>query len=463
MKYLCCLLIISFSLKAQLHVVAETSITLPSGIYEDLYVFPVEENTLLVNFQDDYIAREKRVVVLFYNENLQLLWSGAENIPRFYEPVGQMVSGRYLYHLSREKDSKKLHLLAFHLDRMEVSSYDFETLTAMDGIGFTVFQQKPLIYGRFNNRPVIEMHELKEKTVKVLSDVFLKNNELKGIYFNPVREEIFVFYTPDMKCALKFSAYDMEGRLLYRKDLGEKKKKIQDFRMEVGPDGVPYLLGTYNAYCAAMVEGVFFMNLDLPAEAVFRSLLSMPFYVESLPARQSKRLQSRKEQGKGKETRQKGFFQTFPSFPSGILSGVDFYLSTSGPSVKNLEGRLELPLSTYRINHLLLADWTLEGEVIYGEARKLESEEFSVAEARSAYVMHQEEFVPFLPTKRGLSYVVNDQIEQYLPFQNDDPWILKDIQVLSQDLKHVLVHGLADRKHGDFDQSQIYFLKKLSF
>lgn len=463
MKYLCCLLFLSVSLKAQLREVAETSLSLPSGVYEDLHVFPVEDHTLLVNFQDDFIAREKRVVVFFYNEQLQLLWTGAETIPRFYEPVGQMVSGRYLYHLSREKESKKLHLLSFHLDRMEVRSYDFESLTAIDQLGFTVFQDTPLIYGRFNNRPVIEMHRLEDKTVKVLSDVYTKNNELRGIYFNPVRDEIYVFYTPDMKCALKLSTYDMEGRLLYRKALGEKKKKIQQFNVEIGSGGEPYLMGTYNAYCASLAEGLFFTPLDLPEETVYKSLLSLPFYLDGLTSRQNRRLLTKKEKGKSTETRQKAFFQVYNSASGGFLTGLDFYQTLSPTAVSRIEGMVNPPLHSFRISQVMLTEWSTEGELVYGDTQKLESLDFFQPQARSAYLYHEEQFVPLMPSKKGIHYVLGDKLERFLPFPADSPWEMQDVEIITKDLKHVLVHGVAEPRTADSKYGQIYFIKKLAF
>jgi hypothetical protein len=463
MKYLCCFLFFSLPLSAQLREVAETSLTLPSGVYEDLHVFPVEENTLLINFQDDYIKREKRVVALFYNENLQLLWSRVESIPRFYEPVGQMVSGRYLYHLSREKDSKKLHLLSFHLDRMEVRAYDFESLTTMDQVGFTVFQEVPFIYGKYNNRPVIEMHQIQEKTVKVLSDVYTKNNELRGIYFNPIREEIYVFYTPDMKCALHLSTYDMDGRLLYRKALGEKKKKIQQFSVEIGAGGEPYLMGTYNTYCAPLVEGLFFSNLDFLDETVYKSLVSLPSYMQGLSSRQSRRLVSKKEKGKQSETRQKAFFQVYSASTGGFVTGLDFYQTLSTTPVSRVEGAVNVALNSFRISQVMVSEWRADGDLVYGESQKLESVDFYSPYARSGYLFHDEQFIPLIPTKRGIAYVYNNTVETFYPFGSDSPVFLEDVEIISKDLKHVLVHGVAESRKLEGSDTQVYFIKKLSF
>ncbi|MCD8538577.1 MAG: hypothetical protein LRY55_01585 [Leadbetterella sp.] len=174
MKRLIFFFFLSLTAAAQLREVAGVSMALPEGVEEDIRVLPFNDDILLVNFQEDFLRRDQRVVVLKYNSNLELSWTGSATVPRFYETVSFVVSGQVLYYLTREKESKKLHLLAFDLEHETVTASDFESITALENPGFTVFDGKPLITGVYNLKPVVEMHNLTDKTAKVLPDIYTK-------------------------------------------------------------------------------------------------------------------------------------------------------------------------------------------------------------------------------------------------------------------------------------------------
>ncbi|ADQ16407.1 hypothetical protein Lbys_0645 [Leadbetterella byssophila DSM 17132] len=458
MKHLIPLLFLSLALHAQLREVAHNSILLPEGVQEDLDLIPYEEDVLLVNYQTDPYGRDRKISFYKFNGNLEVIWNPIAPLPRFYEPIGQVVSGRSLYHLSHDKGSKKFHLLDFDLFTHKVTAHSFESLTSLDKIGFSVFKGMPIVYGWYNDKPVIEIHDLEAKTGKVLPQVYQKNTELRGLFFNSMRDEIYVLTSSSTTCIVSLGTYDANGKLLYRKILGDKKHKLQDFDFTLGSDGTPYLAGTYNSYCAPLAEGFFFGSLEEPLH--FKSLISFSKYTENLPSRQVRRLEMKRDKGKKIDIRQKTLFRA-----NGFVSTLEFYQAlSSSAQIQNYQGG-SMTVSENKVNQLMVLEWDQDGNVVQEDVFKIESDPFIRFEPQSALLFTKDQFVPFLPYKRGLSYLIDGKKEFHLLFSPEEPWKVDDgdFSVQTLDFKSLLVYGVAESRPFEAGSQQIYFIKKLQW
>ncbi|MBX2952958.1 MAG: hypothetical protein KF870_10650 [Leadbetterella sp.] len=471
MKRFIFFIFLSCTATAQLREVAEVTLMLPEGINESIEVVPVNDDILLVNLQEDYLRREQKVVVVKYNPDLELTWTGNAVGPRFYEPVSFVVSGQSLYYLFKEKEGKKLHLMQFDLENEIISAFDFESITVLENIGFTVFNGKPLISGIYNLKPVVEMHNLKEKTAKVLPDIYNKNNELKGIFLNPYRDELYVFSSLRNNCQMQVATYDDDGKLLFRRGLGDKKHRVKQFEVRLGPNGEPYVLGTYNSSCLDMTEGLVTGSLDLPQSIRYHSIAGLPGYRASLSDKKRRRLQLRKERGKG-EVRQKAIFHVPVSAINGFLLATEFYnmqstsRATAQVEFSDATGRT-VHLSEFKVWRILLAELDTEGNVTYDRLFKLEGDGFRRLTPQSAFLFKNEEFYAFLPSGNKLIYTGSGKVESHLLFKTGEGIRVTDTDTRLFNLSSstFIAHGTADIRPvaSEGTSQQIYFIKKLQF
>lgn len=472
MKRFIFFIFISFHAAAQLQEVAEITLVLPDGVNEDIEVLPVNDDIVLVNFQEDFLKREQRLVVQKYNSNLELTWTGSAMAPRFYVPVSFVVNGQILYYLVKEKDGKKLQLLQFDLQNETVSASDFETITLLENVGFTVFDGKPLISGIYNLKPVVEMHNLKEKTAKVLPDIYNKNNELKGIFVNPYRDELYVFSSLRNNCQMQVATYDENGKLLFRRSLGDKKHRVRQFEVRLGPNGEPYVLGTYNSACIDMTEGLLAGSLDMPQSIRYHSIAGLPGYRASLSDKKRKRLQLRRERGKSGEVRQRTIFHVPVSGVNGFLLATDFYnMQSSRTSVPQIEvtgptGKTAY-FSEYKVWRILLAELDTEGNVTYDRLFKLEGDVFQGLYPQSAFLFKNEELYAFLPSGNKLVYTGAEKTESHLLFNPGEIIRVTDTEarLFNLNIHSFIAHGVAELRPvaPEGASQQIYFIKKLRF
>jgi len=460
---------LSFGAAAQLREVAEASIMLPDGVREDLEVIAVHDDIVLVNFQDDYVKREQRLMVMKYNGSLELTWTGSVTVPRFYVPVSYVVDGTVLYYLLKEPQGRKLHMVQFDLENETTGGTDFESITLLENTGFHIFNGQPLISGTYNQRPVVEMHDLTDKTARVLPDIYTKNNELKGIFVNPYRNELYVFSAPGGSCQIQAATYDENGKLLFRHAIGDKKHRVQQVDVRTGPSGEPFVAGTYNSVCLDMMEGFFAGSLDLPQEIRYHSIATLPGYNASLSEKKKRRLQLRKDRGKSGEIRQKAIFHVPVSGASGFLLAADLYSAQSVTGTRTVEftdvSGKKNDYSEFKVWRVLLAESDAEGNMISDGLFKLEGSNFRGLFPQSAFLVKNEKFYAFLPAGNKLVYTGAGQQESHVLFSSEEGLRVTDadIQLLNLNSSSLIAHGVAEIKPAaaDGNSRQIYFIKKL--
>ncbi len=458
-------LCLSTAASAQLREVAEVTFVLPEGISEDIEVMAVNEDILLVNFQEDYTKRENQVVVVRYNTQLEVTWAATAPVPRLFEPVSFQVSGQVLYYLLKEREGRKMHLLQFDFGNENVTAADFESITALEDIGFSLFNGQPLLYGLYNLKPVVEMHNLREKTAKVLPDIYNKNNELKEIFINPYRDEIYVFSSLRQNCEMQVATYDVDGKLLFRQSLGDKKHRIRRVEVRLGAGGEPFVMGTYNSACLDMTEGLFAGSLDLPRQIKYHSIARLPGYKASLTEKRRRRLQLRRERGKSDAVRQRAIFHVPVFGANGFLLATEFYnmQSTSSSSGQFSPGRAS-QFSEYKTWRVLVAEMDMEGNVLYDRLYKLEGDPFLGLNPQAAFLFKGEEFYTFLPLGNRLIYAGPGKSEYHPIFSQVEGFRFANTEarLFNMGMNTFIAHGFTEMRAlvPEAPAQQIYFIKK---
>jgi|GEM_PF-1108072 len=472
MKRFIFFLFLSFGATAQLREVAETTMILPDGVNEDIEVVAVNEDIILVNFQEDFLKREQRVMVMKYNSALELVWVGSAVVPRFYLPVSFVVNGQILHYLVREKEGKKMHLAQFDLGNETISVSDFETITLLENINFTVFNGQPLISGILNLKPVVEMHNLKDKTARVLPDIYTKNNELKGIFINPYRDELYVFSSMTRNCQMQMATYDANGKFLFRRSIGDKKHRVRQLEIKFGPGGEPFVLGSYNSACLDMAEGLFGGSLDFPESIRYHSIANLPGFRASLSEKKRKRLQLRRERGKSGAVRQRAIFHVPVSGVNGFLLATEFYniqsTSRAAPQVNFTPASDRgIPFSEHKVWRILLAEVDSEGEVSFDRLYKIEGDPFYGLQPQSAFLFKNETFYAFLPLGSRLIYAGADKPEYHPLFNTGEVFRMTDTraQLFNLNIHSFIAHGTTEINPvaAEGTSQQIYFIKKFEF
>lgn len=479
MKRLLILVFFSIQATAQLHEVAQTTMVLPNEILETIEVLTVEDEVLLVDFQESILGRDKNVMLIKYNAQLEQVWTAFCPVNRLYQPVSYLTKDDVFYYLTRELESKKVQLIMFQMDSGHWSVHDFELLTNMSDISFEMFNGNVLIGGTYNYKPVIEMHTLSDKTAKVLPEIYYKNNTLGNMMVNPYRNQLYVFSQVQNKCQFQVTIFDALGKLVSRHLLGDKKHKVQGAEVRFGLDGEPFIVGAYNSSCTDLSEGFYTGSLDEPNRIKYHAISDLRSFNDLLPVKRREKRLLKKEKGKSSPLRQRLIFSIPFSGSTGYIASAEVYTQQTTttyqvPMNQGTTGRLVsrrdvLSTKDYRVSNLLLVENSFDGQVIQDRMVKMTSNNFNHIEPQVAYIVKDEAFYGILPNKDDLVYVNmssdTPDVQRFKIMSSEKFNVSSiDAKLISWTPQYALVYGTADAFFNNNTASftrELFFLKKI--
>lgn len=468
MRKLFIFILISFNGLAQLTETASTNLFLNEDFYEEFEIIVDNDNFLLINIQENHFKRrEKNLNLIYYAPDLTVIKNLTIPLKSYKTEVDRKFKNGYLYYLLGEQNSKKLELIIYDVEKNQWSTHEFEMLTDLSKLKFDIFSGMLLLYGEYNFKPVIEMHNLVSSTVTVLPEIHNRNKIIYDLKVNPYRNELYVILSDQNKCTKNLLTFDEEGKFVSKVQLGDKKHVLNKIEMRFNFNGEPIIMGTYNNFCNALAIGFYSGKVEKPGQLVYTEISGLPAYYNSLSSSRKRRWSLRKEKGKKNTVRQRVIYSTPFYTERGYQAIAEFYnqqSATGNPTGIYQSSRRAVDIYPYgyKISSLLTVGLGFDGEVLHDNLVKFEGNTFYELKPQTTYLVHQDSLYNLVPFKKNVVYFnMNSESPQakihYL-FKDDNLRVNDfDFEVINYTPDSILAYGIADLQ---FTRNQQVFIRK---
>jgi hypothetical protein len=314
----------------------DVEIPLDENLIDDFSVVSLDTNgVLLIHFQTSILGKKGRLDFIKYDKDLRSQWANTiDPGPTFYL-VKYFKGEDYLFCLLQENDSKKIKIVKIDLDRGDAITTESTMLTDMNVEFFAAIETKVVILGVYNDRPVAELHRLFDQTSKVLPQIHSNFLKVLSLEVNESEKQIYLMLKDEKKCQFKLSVFDIDGKMLFMKDLGDKKHVILNSKILKIAKNTYFLAGNFADNCSEFSSGFYVTPLNRTEDIQFFKFSELQnFYTYLSPKRQEKvkgRLQSKKLKGRDPKIRHRLNLQQPYVFDNQVLLVGEVYY----PEYKN--------------------------------------------------------------------------------------------------------------------------------
>ena len=164
------ILLLPFQLYSQVIENQRLEIPLSEQYIQEFDVFPLDESgALLANLRTNSYGRNTQVQFTKLDTVFRIQWSKLFTPPTLYELKKTYLQKKQaLWQVYRKIDSQEILLLRLDLATHDMFFLETKLLTRMDIEYFSVVQNKVLLSGTFNDRPVVELITIFDKNAKIL-------------------------------------------------------------------------------------------------------------------------------------------------------------------------------------------------------------------------------------------------------------------------------------------------------
>lgn len=322
--------IFSVSTFGQLVETVDVEIGLDSELEDDFSVVSLDTNGVLVlNSQLSFFGKKGKLQFTKYDKDLKSEWFNIIDPGLEFKLVKYFKSENYLFCLLRESDSQKIKIVKIDLERGDAITTETKMLTDMDVEFFAAIETKVIIMGSYNDRPVAELHRLFDQTSKVLPQIHSNYVKVLSLEVNEQEKEIYLMLKDEKRCQFKFTAFDIEGKMLYMKDVGDKKHVILNSKILKVGGSTLFLAGNFAETCSDFSSGFYVTPLGRLEDIQFFKFSELQnFYTYLSPKRQEKvmgRLQTKKLKGRDPKIRHRLNLQQPYVFDNQVLLVGEVY------------------------------------------------------------------------------------------------------------------------------------------
>jgi hypothetical protein len=282
---------------------------------ESFDVTPLAESGVLVTIQTGGFFSNAPLTFVYQrlNWNLKPIWYAVYKQDSKYRQLQAYHNDQYLYQLFREYDTNKYQFLRIRLDDGTVETFEGALLDQFDIRQFKVMDSQAYVGGYHNNRPVVMVFSLFDRSTKVLPGLYVNHMELSSIELDEARREVNVLvHSSKRRCQFSIRTYNYETRPLRTIDFSNAKNSLISGKLLPVNERESILVGNYSTDCTPYSQGVYVTRIhhDEPATAADDAIRDMQFIEFSQlknffnymkPERQQKilaRAKRKKEEGK---------------------------------------------------------------------------------------------------------------------------------------------------------------------
>ena len=487
MKYfLTFFFILSFSFaQAQLVESTELEIPLDENVEDDFSVIPLDTSgVLLMNHQASLFGKKSKLILIKVDKNLKEVWRNTIEVSSDYQLVKYYLGRNSFYCLLKELDSQKIKIIKLNFEYGDAIITECKMLTNMEVEFFAAIDNKVVISGVYNDKPVAELVRLFDRTSKVLPHVYSNNLKIISLEINDFSKEIYLMLKDENKCKFLVTVFDYEGKLTLNKYVGEKNRVILNSKILKISDSNIYLAGNFSENCTEFSSGFYFApfsNLDKIQYFKFSELQN--FYTNLSLKKQEKiknKLKNKKEKGKEPKLRYRlNLQQPIITDDEVLLAAEVYYPEYKNSSVYTRSSLIHLgenyrtirDFNNYQFSQGLVCTFDFLGNKTWDYSIDLNSLESEVLSDKMQATHTADGIL--------IAYPKNDQIFMKLVSKNNpmvefealnivdkSKEMVSDVSVelFSWYKKTFLAFGYKrGRLHGDISGQQFFYIKKLTY
>lgn len=367
-------------------------IPLSEQYVQEFDVLPLDESGLLLaNIRTDHYGRNTQVQFTKLDTVFRIQWSKLFTPPILYDLKKTYLQKKQaLWQVYRKVDSQEILLLRLDLETHDMVFLETKLLTRMDIEHFSVVQNKVLLSGTYNDRPVVELITIFDKNAKILPDLYANNYRISALEVNEDTGTTFVLLRDERRCTFLLKSYDYEGKLIDSKQIGEDKKVPITGKLIVLPDDRKLIVGNYSERCTSYSVGFYLHDLS-ENKTNYVDFTHLSNFFSYLPEKKQQRIKQRidtkKEKGIDVKIRHRILVHDIIQQGNEWVMLAEVYY----PEYKTPNGYGVQFVKTYRVgkeyynnfkySHAIICGFTADGKLLWNNSvglGNMESNELSV-------------------------------------------------------------------------------------
>jgi len=253
----------------------------PSGLYDPGFqMAPIQDG--IVSFRTispNGLSFNK--VFQYFTSDFQLTSaSGLVEYPirEAYDMLGYDTDGNQLYVLFRKGNSlsAEKYILRIDLDTRLGYEFSVENLLDMELVEFLVLSDQALFMGNADNRPVIQLFDLKNKNIQTFQGFYNDETQILQIKKRPELEALEVVLsrkTPYRNREVSINTYDFQGNLVREikvENFGDLGQEILDGILVEKEDYQKVMIGSFGDDRRDSYQGMYIMDINQFGEYEFK-------------------------------------------------------------------------------------------------------------------------------------------------------------------------------------------------
>lgn len=450
---------------------------------DDLNLIPLDTlGFLVLNNQDDFMGRNTQIKLFKYNTELEKSWELTNKIADDFKLYKYYTNREFIYLLFISKDDKKFNVIKVEIASGEYSVYESEFLTKMSIDFFAEIDNRYLITGEYNDKPVAELHKVFDKSAKVLPQVFSKNVKINALEID--QNLIYLMLKEDISCQFSMMVFNSDGKLQYTKKLGDKKKMILNAKILKNTGANTLLVGNYSDYCTDFSSGFYISDLRDSTQIKYYAFADLKNNLSHLSKKRQAYIQKRtnlkKLKGKSINRRFRVNLQEPLLLNDEIMIVAEVYFAeyknnvyTSRPSLSHYSDNFSVKneYNNYRYTNAILCLFDKKGNLKWDYSLNLGSLETETMSKKVQVSVKDDEIIAVYPKEDLLKLSTikkGEEAKTGIPtsFKDKKDGNITDVTVdlFSWYDNNFLAYGYKTaRLNGDFMSKDFFFVKKLSY
>lgn len=460
-------------------------IPLSEQYIQEFDVFPLDESgALLANLRTNSYGRNTQVQFTKLDTVFRIQWSKLFTPPVLYDLKKTYLQKKQaLWQVYRKIDSQEILLLRLDLVTHDMVFLETKLLTRMDIEYFSVVQNKVLLSGTYNDRPVVELITIFDKNAKILPDLYANNYRISTLEVDEETGTTFVLLRDERRCTFLLKSYDYEGRLISSEQIGEDGKVPITGKLLVLPDNRKLIVGNYSERCTSYSVGFYLHDLD-QNKTNYVDFTHLSNFFSYLPEKKQQRIKQRidakKEKGIDVKIRHRILVHDIIQRGNEWVMLAEVYY----PEYKTPNGYGVQFIKTYRVgkeyynnfkySHAIICGFTADGKLLWNNSvglGNMESSELSM-KVQATNTATNGLLVAFPKNKMIQTLLLNEQHtwENLTSIQREQETtkgrIIDEFQVdlTSWYTNNFLTHGLITVRNPEtLTVKEYYYLHRLTY
>jgi hypothetical protein len=253
----------------------------PSGLYDPGFQMSPTENGIVSFRTISLSGLSYNKVFQYFTSDFSLnSASGLVEYPirEASDMLGYDTDGNQLYVLFRKGSalSGEKYILRIDLDTKQGYEYGVENLLDMDLVEFLVLSNQALFMGNADNRPVVQLFDLRDKNIQTFQGFYNDETQILQIKKRPELQALEVVLsrkTPYRNREVSINTYDFQGNLIQEikvENFADRGQEILDGVLIEKEDYQRVMIGSFGVDRRDSYQGMYIMEINEFGEYEFK-------------------------------------------------------------------------------------------------------------------------------------------------------------------------------------------------